>query len=237
MVDNDGDFTSGVTLSSPTSIDAVKKTVTYRVNLNDTQYFTLGSIEKYALPITLVSFDAQNIDNKKVNVNWVTASEEGNSFYTIERSSNGKDFSDIGYVSGAGNSETTLTYSFTDAKPLFGVSYYRLKQTDFNGEFEHSEVVRVFVDKVTELKTEFGVYPNPALFGEEIKLAYKVDFDQTIKVEVHNASGVVQSKRLLKIKASDEYITLGAEGFQRGLNLIRIIDSDRNIRTIKLLVH
>lgn len=237
MLDADGDFTSGVTLQAPTSIDAVKKTVTFRVNLADTQFFTLGATEKYALPITLISFDAKNMNNESVQLKWTTASEIGNAFYTIERSANGKDFTAIGALEGAGNSDEILNYTYNDLEPLNGTSYYRLKQTDFNGEFEYSEIKRVSLSKNQfETKNEFSVYPNPIVFGEKFKLAYKTPEDQIIELQVVTTSGVVVSHSSHEIKVSSSYLELESKDLPKGLNLIRIIDRDRKITTIKILV-
>ncbi len=237
MLDADGDFTSGVTLQAPTSIDAVKKTVTFRVDLTDTQFFTLGATEKYALPITLISFDAKNINNESVQLNWTTASEEGNAYYTIERSANGKDFTAIGVLNGAGNSDEILNYTYTDSEPLSGTSYYRLKQTDFNGEFEYSEVKRVLLNKAQlEINTVFSVFPNPVVFGEKFKLAYRVAEDQEIELQVVTSSGVVVSSSNFEIKAASGHIELDSKELPKGLNMIRIIDRDRKVVTIKILV-
>tara|TARA_R110001592_G_scaffold62235_10_gene190309 strand:+ start:2472 stop:8108 length:5637 start_codon:yes stop_codon:yes gene_type:complete len=237
MLDADGDFTSGVTLQAPTSIDAVKKTVTFRVDLTDTQFFTLGSTEKYALPITLISFDAKNINNKSVQLKWTTASEVGNAYYTVERSANGKDFTAIGVLNGAGNSDEILNYTYSDSEPLTGTSYYRLKQTDFNGEFDYSEVKRVLLTKAQlEINNEFSVFPNPVVLGEKFKLAYKVAEDQDIELQVVTSSGVVVSTSNFEIKATSDYLELESKGLPKGLNLIRIIDRDRKVVTIKILV-
>ncbi|KYG76272.1 hypothetical protein EV198_3216 [Roseivirga ehrenbergii] len=237
MLDADGDFTSGVTLQAPTSIDAVKKTVTFRVDLTDTQFFTLGATEKYALPITLISFDAKNINNESVQLNWTTASEEGNAYYTIERSANGKDFTAIGVLNGAGNSDEILNYIYSDSEPLSGTSYYRLKQTDFNGEFEYSEVKRVLLNKAQlEINTAFSVFPNPVVFGEKFKLAYRVAEDQEIELQVVTSSGVVVSSSSFEIKAASGHIELDSKDLPKGLNMIRIIDRDRKVVTIKMLV-
>lgn len=108
-----------------------------------TRFSFFGAGESFIpLPITLLSFNAKP-NGENVDVTWVTASEENNDFFTIERSSNGEDFSPIGIVDGAGNSNTTLSYLYVDQAPLPGLSYYRLKQTDYNGAYEYSSPVAV----------------------------------------------------------------------------------------------
>ncbi|MBL0063778.1 MAG: hypothetical protein IPP38_01905 [Bacteroidetes bacterium] len=85
------------------------------------------------LPIELATFSATLV-NKQVDVKWTTQAEINNHYFTIERSADNVTFSELGRVDGAGNTTTTQNYSFTDFHPLTGVSYYRLKQTDYDGK-------------------------------------------------------------------------------------------------------
>lgn len=94
------------------------------------------------LPIHLLSFSAAPKDNH-VLTQWTTASEIDNDYFTVERSLNATDFEAVGYVPGAGNSNVQRDYMFEDPSPYRGLSYYRLKQTDFNGDFSHSQIVAV----------------------------------------------------------------------------------------------
>ncbi len=94
------------------------------------------------LPVKLIAFNAV-LDNKKVNCTWETASEINNDYFTIERSSDGNHFESIGTVKGKGNSSTNTRYSFTDNNPFDGISYYRLKQTDFDNAYTYSAIQRV----------------------------------------------------------------------------------------------
>ncbi len=234
MRDADGDFTSGVTLVEPTSIDAINKTVTFRVNLLDTEFFTLGSTEKYALPVTLISFDAKPKANKSVEIQWSTASEIGNAFFTIERSLNGREFTPIANIQGSGNSDNIIHYSFEDLFPRNGTSYYRLKQNDFNGEFEYSEVKRVVIS-TAEASTTFNVYPNPIKNGEGLNLAYSVSTTQEIEIQIVSASGILIDRSRKIIQVEEKSITLDASKLKKGLNMIRIIDGDGNIVTFKVI--
>jgi hypothetical protein len=109
------------------------------------------------LPIELTQFIATPKENE-VTIYWQTASEENNHYFTIERSVDGLNFEIIGTVMGAGNSQTTLNYNFTDVNPLSGTTYYRLQQTDFDGKFEIFNMVSVSFYNESALK----VFPNPA---------------------------------------------------------------------------
>ncbi|TAE80628.1 MAG: hypothetical protein EAY81_10345, partial [Bacteroidetes bacterium] len=94
------------------------------------------------LPVKLIAFNAV-LAHKKVNCTWETASEINNDYFTIERSVDGEDFEDVGTIKGRGNSSTNSHYHFTDNNPFEGISYYRLKQTDFDGKYTYSPIQKV----------------------------------------------------------------------------------------------
>ena len=93
------------------------------------------------LPIELTSFTASATNNGFV-FNWVTASEVNNDYFTLEYSINGVDFIKIDYVHGAGTTSETSEYEYRwDDAPNFEMIYFRLKQTDYNGEYDYSDVI------------------------------------------------------------------------------------------------
>ncbi|MGV3637619.1 MAG: hypothetical protein ACO1NQ_08220 [Flavobacteriales bacterium] len=105
--------------------------------------FTLGSVSAMnPLPIELLYFDARP-EGIVVNCNWATVSEIENDHFTVERSADGDGFEPIGSVDAAGESRSLRSYSFTDASPLRGLSYYRLRQTDVDGTTTVSTIVVV----------------------------------------------------------------------------------------------
>ena len=108
------------------------------------------------LPIELISFSA-NLSGEVVDIAWATASEINNEFFTLERSVDGINWDIIGEIDGAGNSSERLDYRFIDSDPIPGLSYYRLKQTDFDGKFEY------FTPSVVLYEPDnlFKVFPNP----------------------------------------------------------------------------
>jgi hypothetical protein len=106
-------------------------------NLNGPQILNCS-----ALPITLLSFTAEE-KNEEIVLQWITASETNNDYFTIERSQDGNIFEAISKIIGAGNSIVTKEYSLIDNMPLSGISYYRLRQTDYDGHSTVSEIVVV----------------------------------------------------------------------------------------------
>ena len=93
------------------------------------------------LPVEFLEFSGK-INNDKILLSWSTASEVNNDFFTVENSENGVDFNSIGYVEGAGNSNNVLKYSYVDENP-YEITYYRLKQTDYDGGFTYSQIIKV----------------------------------------------------------------------------------------------
>ncbi len=235
MVDDDGDFSNGgTTLISPSSIDGSNETATFEVDFTDGQYYTLGSIEVAALPINLISFEASVYANDQVKLDWVTASEENNAFYTIERSANGADFETVGRIDGAGNSNELLHYSFVDANPISGTSFYRLKQTNFSGTFDFSEIRSVNV--ISRFEPSYNIYPNPIRQGETLRIAYTIERDQTLQISVMNSKGQLVLRKEERASLTSRYIELSTAQLSKGLNLIRILDANNQVKVFKLII-
>ena len=109
------------------------------------------------LPIELLSFTGKVTDPGN-RLEWVTATETNNDYFSLERSRDGLEFSTIARVDGAGNSSQTLQYQYLDTEAGDGLWYYRLRQNDFDGNFSYSDPVALRRGK---LKDRFSVYPNP----------------------------------------------------------------------------
>lgn len=113
------------------------------------------------LPIELLNFNVNSNKFGAIETKWQTASENNNDYFTIERSVNGYIWEEIGIIEGAGNSAVLLDYSFDDRNPYLGISYYRLKQTDFDGQFEYSKIKSV--DFKLPPTLDVSIYPNPTI--------------------------------------------------------------------------
>jgi len=110
------------------------------------------------LPITLLNFTAKYTGPQTVSLDWSTASEVNNDYFTIERSSDGIHFTDLKTVSGAGNSMSVNVYHAEDNNALDGISYYRIKQTDYDGQYTYTKII-----KVMSSGTEFSFHLSPNL--------------------------------------------------------------------------
>lgn len=114
-----------------------------------------------ALPVSLIDFTASVEQESTVVLNWRTASEVNNNYFTIERSSDCISFDKIALVAGSFNSSIEHSYSSIDHAPLQGTSYYRLRQTDYDGKTEVFNPVCVTKKKYIREKKELIISPNP----------------------------------------------------------------------------
>lgn len=147
--------------------------------------WTLGS-SVTPLPVDLISFTAALNKNNTVLLQWNTASELNNDYFEIERSRDGINFRKIGAVQGNGTTQQVQSYAFEDisAKEIISVNpifYYRLKQVDYNGDFEYSEIKKV----------------NKNTAASELKAYFSNISDQLI------ISGLNDKAGILNIKVSD----------------------------------
>lgn len=231
----DSDFTSGVTLTSPTSVDAVNNTVTFEVNFSDGDFFTLGSTENYALPITLIHFDARALPDQRVKVEWTTVEETGNAFFSVERSTDGLNFESIALLDGAGNSQDIREYEYIDKSPANGQNYYRLRQTDFNGESTATEALRVYLKKESTTSI-VSLYPNPANAGDDLHISYNIEKDQVMQFSLISSNGYMLHSEERLVVASEDVVTLSTKGLKSGLHILRVVDENRNVISLKVLI-
>jgi len=142
------------------------------------------------LPVELISFSIEHTSSQ-VNLSWQTASEINNDYFTVERSADAVNFFPIGRIDGKGTYNGTSNYTFTDFNPLQGISYYRLKQTDFDGKFSYSNIVSInYILPVTVAQPTMKLFPNPATNSSLVKLEMTgMSADKDVLVVVTNVLG------------------------------------------------
>ena len=146
------------------------------ININNSQRFTIGSVSAGTpLPIELLSFTALR-SGPEVQLKWSTSSELNNDYFSIQRSRDGIEFSELITVRGAGTTSYTIHYETIDEAPLAGKSYYRLKQTDFDGSSSYSKIV--MIDAIQNIS--FKVYPNPTQGASFVKMNGPLEEDNVL---------------------------------------------------------
>lgn len=183
------------------------------------------------LPIELLSFTANFNSSNRVDLKWSTASETNNDFFTIERSQDGIFFNEIAVVDGAGNSTCTKNYSTIDNKPLEGVSYYRLKQTDYNGEFTYSSIVSVEKNQTgfEILNTQFIESQN------QLAVYFNCDNNCTISIELFDLTGKKIYSSTENTLGENSEILIPINSISKGVYFIKAFNGEQLIsKKIKL---
>lgn len=138
----------------------------------------------YTLTVELTSFDAKQ-KSDFVLLNWQTAAEINNDYFEVQYSSNGVDFVTLDFISGKGNSNDIKNYSFSDYNnPLNG--FYRLKQVDFDGSFEYSDIV---AHKVSVKSSATSTPAEITQLGSTSEFYVVPNADSNHTIEVYNLSG------------------------------------------------
>ncbi len=153
----------------------------YELSILNGFEFTIG----YSLPVEFLNVTA-TADNNKVNVIWSTASETNNNYFTIERSADGISFIPLANVKGAGNSNTVISYEYVDNNPIKGVSYYKIKQTDYNGNFKYSKTVYV---NFSLSGSVYSIYPNPVKQGTDLIIVTGNSTEENYLVSIFASNG------------------------------------------------
>jgi len=165
------------------------------------------------LPIELINFIAY-IQDSWVNLEWQTASEINNDFFTIEKSKTASVWEFVTKVKGAGNSNTTLNYSAIDEYPYPGISYYRLKQTDFNGQFKYSDIRAVNFEHTT---AEVVIYPNP----NNNQITIKANEQELQNIKIYNALGQDVTNLTKQLSKTDNSIIIDLSNLANGIYSVR----------------
>lgn len=191
--------------------------------------FTLASGNSLnPLPIELVSFTAvPNYEERVVTIKWVTQSEHNNDFFTVEKTIDGEQFEEVARVKGNGNSSEINKYNCIDSQPYEGISYYRLKQTDLNGEFHYSPLVAVEFGNKTY--TLVHLLPNPAR-GENVQLRFIYWNDEESLIELYDPQGrILLSKHFLISRDTSSSIYLPTSTLAQGVYLLRVSNRSKSL--------
>lgn len=151
-----------------------------------------------ALPVNLIRFEAKN-NAGTVELNWATASEENNKGFAIERSIDGKEFAQIGFVSGQGTSSKINTYKFVDPSAFEKANtlYYRLKQIDFDGASNYSQALSIS-NTTKDNSTVIHVSPNP--FENAISIEANEQFVGSTQVQIIDLQGRIIEEQSIQIE-------------------------------------
>lgn len=183
------------------------------------------TLEDPSLPIELLSFTVKP-ENNTITISWATTSETNNNYFTVEKFDESNYYETVVIINGAGNSNSLLYYTAIDIDPSSGVSYYRLKQTDFDGKFSYSNLVKVDFEKSLDI----NIYPNPFITNATIMITdasqmnnYELRIYDVLGTEVMNT---IIIKQLTAIETNN---------LPSGIYSYNVFKNDKNIQSGKLI--
>lgn len=183
--------------------------------------FTFSSIGVYPLnplPIELVAINATVI-REGVIVTWTTATETNNDYFTVERSADAEHFEFVANVDGAGNSSQTRNYSTVDTNPLKGISYYRLRQTDFDGRSTTSDIIAVNISESGVI----SVLPNPAHAFINIIFSDASLTGNTV-IEIFDSKGNIISSQTNNAAHGKNMYRINLDSYSKGIYAVKVTD-------------
>jgi type IX secretion system substrate protein len=176
------------------------------------------------LPVSWQNFSAALQANKSVSLLWQVSAQINNKGYYIERSMDGSNWDEMGFVADAGTFKTSEQYSFMDNKPNIGKNYYRIRQVDLDGTSSYSEIKTVTLENSSN--SSLSVWPNPA--------------KDVVTIQNNNANGVAQVYNLSGMKLSESRLHSGMNvinigSLQFGAYIVNIRSSDGTTYSYKLI--
>lgn len=183
------------------------------------------------LPIELTDLSVVCTNDDAV-MNWTTASELDNNYFTVERSDDGMNFIEVGRVDGAGTSSQLHHYEFIDhSAPAFGNSYYRLRQTDYNGTSTVSHVV--LYSSCNTTGTAFNVFSTD---GSSLNLSLTNESASSYVIQILDASGrLILEKQIIAEEGQNSYII--PEVFvSNGIYFVNLVSGTGEVNTRKIFL-
>jgi hypothetical protein len=236
-----GHYSGGVWTELPATISGGEASYLVEAgSISGFSYFTIGN--QGAMPVELMAFSGNAVGNQ-VKLSWSTSSEINNKGFDIERqfSSNGNSYSEwskVGFIQGNGNSTGIINYNFTDKCTETGKYKYRLKQIDYNGNFEYHNL-STLIDVGSPKKFEISQnYPNP--FNPTTKIDFTIPKDANVLIAIFDITG----KEVLKVvnenmKAGYYTKDLNLSNQSSGVYFYRIIStagSEKFVDTKKMVL-
>lgn len=177
------------------------------------------------LPVTLLNFEVDCEIGFTV-LNWSTASEINNDYFVIEKSTDAINFFPIATIQGNGNSNTVLSYTYTDETPNYATTYYRLKQVDFDGKFEYFNVV-VSTCTADENFNVNQLQLNDNVFGFTINTSS----NEKLTVYLYDYRGRIISQETIVVNKGNNPISLSKPHLSDGIYMLNIVGEKNHFST------
>ncbi|MCX6182448.1 MAG: T9SS type A sorting domain-containing protein, partial [Bacteroidetes bacterium] len=201
-------------------------------NNTGSNYYYAALAAGNTLPVELLSFTAKK-ENDKIVIRWSTASEINNDFFSLERSVDGDKWEIIKEIKGAGNSSSLIEYSETDENPHDGISYYRLKQTDYDGQFKYSQTASV--GKI-DGNLNITAFPNPV--NNYMFVEFETKINSNIDASLYDQNGARVKEVLKNHYDKGAYkVLVYTDDLPAGLYYIRLNTNVEGVATKVSIIH
>ncbi len=195
----------------------VNRTALSLANLNNTWYIGTDNVTTSPLPIQLLTFDARLSPEGTVDLSWSTAMEVNNKLFTVEKSQDGIAYTAVAEVPGAGNSTEVRDYSAVDENPYTGTSYYRLRQTNDDGQSTYSRIVVINVPDNTTLR----LYPNPV--RTNLLLTFTSRSAGPVVTRIIDAGGRIIATYNNTVQPGGNTLNFNVAGYRNGTYFLELI--------------
>jgi hypothetical protein len=183
------------------------------------------------LPVTLLGFSAEVKNDNQVALKWQTSAEINNDYFVVERSRDGVIFDDVTTVNGNGTTTEISNYQTTDYEPYTGISYYRLKQVDFDGKEEIFPMVVVEIEGLPFEEPRLNIHPNPYKSGDVVVDIGGFNEQEEVLVMISDISGNPICQKRMYPNATDmsRGITEKLQHAEPGFYLFIIVSNDKRV--------
>ncbi len=177
------------------------------------------------LPVELIEFKT-NCEHQSLVLNWSTASEDQNAYFTIQRADERMIFQELARITAAGNSNALTQYAWVDENPLEGMSYYRLFQTDFDGTVKELSTISA----INTCKDEFHFHTTFNKEMNSIQVNYRVNRDELVDIYLYDGVGnvVLQEQVLCKKENNKVNIPMHVQHTE-GVYLVRCLGNSVSV--------
>jgi hypothetical protein len=179
------------------------------------------------LPLKWGSFNTQCISGQ-TQISWKTLQEQNTTVFVVRRSINGSNWTNIGSLPAAGNSQHTLSYTFTDPQPTGGTSYYQVFEQDFDGHQTYSPVV---ISQCTQAES-IKVYPMPV--QNYCWVSIHSERRGSVSMNLYNSVGTLLNQKLFSIQSGNNVFEFSLQAYPKGIYSMVFTGNDGKVKVIRV---
>ncbi|MES2761057.1 MAG: T9SS type A sorting domain-containing protein [Bacteroidota bacterium] len=181
------------------------------------------------LPIELINFDANCVNNTIV-LNWCTASEKNNQYFTIDQSTNGIDFKSVAKVFGNGTTTQQQCYQ-TMVNAVADPTYFRLKQTDYNGDNKTFKIIATH--SCSETKDNIKLTNNGT---RSLRVSLNSESAQKLQLHLYNSLGQLVDNQYIEIQQGNNHVSVNLDNTGVGLYYVSVSNAEEKLISEKLMI-